>query len=117
MKINQLLLLTLVAATLALVGCQKSGVDTASLESSFESAEPAAQSSVDKAVASIKSGDYAGAIAELKSVAEKVKLTPEQEQAIRDVVAQLQQLLADTAKQAGDKAGEAVGDLQKSLKK
>jgi len=122
MKIHQIVLITVMAAAFALVGCKKSGtgtssVDTSKLESSFESAEPAAQSSVEKAVSSIKSTDYAGAMTELKSLADKVKLTPEQQQAVNDVVAQLQQVIADTAKQAGEKASEAVGDMQKTLKK
>lgn len=117
MKIHHLILITIVAAAVALGGCKKSGVDTSKLESSFKSAEPAAQTSVEKAVSAIKSADYAGALAELKSIAEKAKLTPEQEQAVKDIVAQVQQMLADTAKQAGEKASEAVGDLQKSLKK
>jgi hypothetical protein len=101
----------------ALVGCKKSGVDTSKLENSFKSAEPAAQSSVDKAVSAIKSNDYAGALTELKSLGDKVKLTPEQQQAINDVVAQLNQMVADAAAKASEKANEAVGDLQKSLKK
>jgi len=105
------------AAAFALVGCQKSSVDTSGLESSFESAEPVAQTSVEKAVSAIKSGDYAGAMAELKSLAEKVKLTPEQQQAINDLIAQLQQKVTDTAKQVGDEANKAVDDLQKSLQK
>jgi hypothetical protein len=119
MKIHQLMLVTIMAAAFALAGCKKSGgsVDTAKLESSFKSAEPATQSSVDKAVSAIKSADYAGALAELKSVAEKAKLTPEQEQAIKDVIAQVQQALADTAKKVGEDASKAVGDLQNSLKK
>jgi len=118
MKIHHLILVAITAAAFALGGCKKaSGVDTSKLESSFTSAEPATQTSVDKAVSAIKSADYTGALAELKSLAEKAKLTPEQEQAIKDVVAQLQEMVADTAKQAGEKASEAVGDLQKSLKK
>ena len=117
MKIQQLVITALTVAMFSLVGCSKSGVDTSKLESSFKSAEPAAQTSVDKAVSAIKSADYAGAMAELKSVADKVKLTPEQQQAINDVVAQLQQMAADAAKKAGAEANKAVGDLQKTLKK
>ena len=117
MKIHQLVLIIVTALAFALVGCKKSGVDTSKLENSFKSAETAAQSSVQKAVSAIKSADYAGAMTELKSVADKAKLTPEQQQAINDTVAQLQQMIADAAKQAGEKASEAVGDMQKSLKK
>ncbi len=118
MKIHKFILIAMTAAAFALAGCSKSSsVDTSKLEGSFKSAEAAAQSSVEKAVSAIKSADYAGAMAELKSIAEKVKLTPEQQQAINDVVAQLQTALADTAKKVGEDANKAVGDLQKSLKK
>jgi len=117
MKIHQLILITVMAAAFALGGCKKSGVDTSGLEKSFKSAEPASQSSADKVVSAVKAGDYAGATAELKTLAEQAKLTPEQQQAIKDVTAQLQQMIADAAKKAGEKANEAVGDLQKSLKK
>lgn len=106
------------AAILAVVGCKKGGsVDTSNLEKSFASAEATAKSSADKAVAAIKSADYAGALAELKTLGEKARLTPEQQQAIKDVVAQLQQLVADTANKAAGDANKAADDLQKSLKK
>ena len=106
------------AAALAVVGCKKGGsVDTSSLEKNFATAEAAAKSGVDKAVTAIKSADYAGALAELKTLAEKGKLTPEQDQAIKDVMAQLQQLVTDAANKVAGEANKAVGDLQKSLKK
>ncbi|MDW8310662.1 MAG: hypothetical protein RMK20_14910 [Verrucomicrobiales bacterium] len=115
MKIVHILFAGLAALALVVTGCKKSGVDTSRLESSFKSAEAAAQTSVEEAVTAIKAGDYAGGLAKLKSVADRVKLTPEQEQAIKDVIAQLQQKLGDAAKKAGQEAGKAVEDLQKSL--
>lgn len=117
MRIQQFVITAVAVAVFAFAGCSKSGVDTSKLENSFKSAEPAAQTSVEKAVTAIKSADYAGAMTELKSLAEKAQLTPEQQQAIKDVVSQLQQMLADTVKKAGEDASKAAGDLQKSLKK
>ncbi len=129
MKMYRVFWMLVVVASLAMIGCKKDeagsvSVDTSGLEKSFASAETAAKSGVDKAVAAIKSADYAGALAELKSLGEKVKLTPEQQQVIKDIMAKLEQAVAGAAKQAGeaatkaaDDAGKAVGDLQKSLNK
>lgn len=127
MKMYRSFWMVAMVAALAVVGCKKDesgtvSVDTAALESSFASAEAATKSAVDTAVAAIKSADYSGALAELKSLGEKAKLTPEQQQAIKDIMAKLEQAIAGVAKQAGeaatkaaDDAGKAAGDLQKSL--
>ena len=110
--------MTALAAILALAGCSKSGdVDTSAMEKSFKSTEPATQSAADKAVAAIKSADYAGALTQLKSLGEQAKLTPEQQQAIKDVMAQVQKAITDAAGKAAEGAGKAAEDLQKSLKK
>jgi len=114
-------LTAVMAATLAVAGCSKSGVDTSSLEKSFKSADAAIQSSVDKAVSAVKSAvksaDYSGALSDLKSLVSKAKLTPEQEQAIKDVMAQIEKVVADAAKKAVGDAQKAADDLTKSLKK
>ncbi len=115
MKFMHVLVAGLTAVALMAGGCKKSGVDTARLENSFKSAEAPAQTLVEEAVTTIKAGDYAGGLAKLKSVADKAKLTPEQQQAIQDVIAQLQKLLGEAAQKATQDAGKAVGDLQKSL--
>jgi hypothetical protein len=118
MRIHRILLMIVMAANLAVVGCNKSGsVDTANLEKSFASADATAKSGVEKAVSAIKSADYAGALAELGTLKDKVKLTPDQEQAVKDVVTQVQQIVTEAANKAAGEAGKAVGDLQKSLKK
>ncbi len=102
----------------AVVGCsKKSSVDTAPLESSFKSAEPATQSTVDKAVTAIKSQDYSGALTQLQTLAQNAKLTPEQQQAIKDVMAQVKQAITEQANKAAGEASKAAGDLQKSLPK
>ena len=107
-----------VVATFVITGCgSKGSVDTKPIETSFQSAEAATKSAADKAVAAIKSADYAGAVSELKSLASKAKLTPEQQQAIKDVMAQVEKALADVAAKAKDGAEKAAGDITKSLKK
>lgn len=104
-------------SALVLLGCSKSGVNTSKLESSFKSAEPAAKSNVDAAVTAIKAGNYAEALAKLQAAAAQAKLTPEQRQAIQDVIEQVQKQLAAKAEQMKKDAGKALGDLQKSLPK
>ena len=118
MKFTSWILAVLMVATVAFVGCgKKSSVDTAPLENSFASADPATKSSADKAVSAIKSSDYSGAVAELQKLAAQAKLTPEQKQAVKDVLAQVQKQLTDAVTQAGKNAENASKDLQKSLPK
>jgi hypothetical protein len=103
---------------LGLVGCgQKQAVETSALESSFKSAEPAAQTTVGKAVEAIKKADYPAALAELQKLAADAKLTPEQQTAVKDIIEQLKKLAAETLKQASEGANKAAGDLQKTLTK
>lgn len=112
-------ILTVIAVALfALIGCgKKNQVDTAPIEKSFASAEPGTKSSADQAVSAIKAGNYSGALAELQKLGAQAKLTPEQKQAIQDVIAQVQKQLSEAVGQAGKEAEKAAGDLQKSLKK
>ncbi len=100
-----------------LTGCSKSGVNTGKLEGSFNSAQPATKSSVDAAVAAIQAGNYTDALAKLQALGAQAKLTPEQQQAIQDVIAQIQKQLTAQAEKAQKDAGNALGDLQKSMKK
>ena len=109
---------TIMALTLAMSGCSKQGsVDTALFEKRFKSSEAAVQTGADKVMAAIKSADYPGALAELKSLANNAKLTPEQQQAIKDVMAQVEKLIADAAGQAAGEASQAVKDIPKTLPK
>ena len=117
MKAMNWILTVMAAAALVLSGCKKSGVDTAPLEKSFASAEPTAKSASDKAVAAIKASDYSGAMTELQKLAAQAKLTPEQQQAVKDVLAQVQKQLSDAATKVGKEAEKAGGELQKSLPK
>jgi uncharacterized lipoprotein YajG len=119
MRISGWILTAVMAATLALAGCSKQGssIDTSALENSFKPAEASLKDSADKAVAAIKSADYAGALAELKKLADNAKLTPEQKQAIQDVMAQVQKAIADATGKATEEAGKALEGVQKGLPK
>ena len=108
MKRMGFVLVGVMAVSLAFVGCGKKGVNTSNLQSSFKSAEPAMQSDVDKAVTAIKAGNYSEGLTDLQRLAAKAKLTAEQEQAIKDAIAQVQQRITEAA-------NKAAGDLQKSL--
>jgi len=98
------------------VGCAKKGeVDTAKLEASFSTAEPSAKSEMDKAVAAVKQQDWAGATASLQKLAADAKLTEAQKQAVKDTLAQVGNVIKDTANKAVGEANKALGDAQKKL--
>ncbi len=107
------------AVLLALVACNKNTptVDPAPIQKSFASSEPSTKTSADKAVNAIKAGDYAGALAELKTLAGNARLTPEQQQAIKDVMAQVQSALTAGVDKAKTDASKTVDDLKKSMQK
>src|SRR5438093_11196660 len=118
MKKHGLILVVAVAALFVWAGCEKkTNVDTSKMEKSFATAEPTTKSEADKAITSIKAGDYGAAVASLQQMAAKAKLTPEQEQSVKDVIAQLKNKLTDQVKQGGDDAKKGLGDLQKSVSK
>jgi len=123
MKILILTLTTVAGlALLGLTGCSKSGsdaaaIDTSKLQSTFSAVAAVDKAEVEKAIGAIKSGDFASAVTSLKQAAANVKLTPEQQQAIKDTLAQVQAKLGAAATEAADKAKTAAGDLQKAVGK
>lgn len=119
MKLQKIVLTTCIALAFAVVGCNKqsNSVDTAPIEKSFSSADATTKSSADSVISEIKNANYSGAMADLQKLAANAKLTPEQQQAIKDVLAQVQKALADTASKAADGANKAASDLQNSLPK
>ena len=119
MKLPKIVLTTCIALAFAVVGCNKQSntVDTTPIEKSFSSADPATKSTADTVVSEIKSANYSGAVTDLQKLASNAKLTPEQQQAIKDVVAQLRTALGDTASKAADGANKTATDLQNSLPK
>lgn len=118
MKTYLLVFASLFTAMFVFSGCNKSGsIDTTALENSFQSAESTTKASADKAIAALKAQDYSGALSELKTLASNAKLTPEQQQSIKDVMAKVQQSIADVASKAGAEATKGVDDLKKSISK
>ena len=118
MKLGKWVLTVIAATALLITGCKKEGsVDTSGFEKSFASADTSSKSTADSAASSAKSGDYAGALTQLQKLSAAAKLTPEQQQAVKDLMAQLQSKVSDAASQAGKDAQKAVGDVQKSLPK
>ena len=118
MKTSKWIHTAIMAVTLAMAGCGKqSSVDTAAFEKSFKTAEATVQTSADKVVTAIKSADYAGAMTELKTLASNTKLTPEQQQTIKDVMAQVEKAIADVANKATGEASKTMKDIPKALPK
>jgi hypothetical protein len=118
MKTSKWIHTAIMTVTLAMAGCGKqSSVDTAAFEKNFKTAEAAVQTGADKVVTAIKSADYSGAMTELKTLASNAKLTPEQQQSIKDVMAQVEKLIADTANKVAGEASKAMKDMPKALPK
>ena len=120
MKIQQLLLVIIAAAAFAVAACNKNGsvnVDTGKLTTAFESASADAKTAADTVATAIKSGAYAGAVTQLKALGDKYKLTPEQQQAVNDLVAQVQKIIADAAAKGAADASKGAADLGKALPK
>lgn len=121
MKIQHLFLTLIAAAAFVFAGCSKSNgtisVNTDKLTAAFQTAESDAKTAVDAAVTSVKNADYAGAVKQLKALGDKYKLTPEQQQAVNDVIAKVQKAIEAAASQASDAAGKAATDLGNAIKK
>jgi ribosomal protein L22 len=107
----------LLALALLLIGCEKggSGIDTSKLQSAFSSTTAPAKADIDKAITAIKAGEYSQALSYLGTAAKEAKLTPDQKDAIKDVLAQVQAKLKGAVQQGADQTQKAAGDLQKSL--
>jgi hypothetical protein len=105
-------------AAFGLTGCSKteSGdatIDTAKVQSAFATASAVDKAEVETAIAAIKAGDYTSAVAALQQAAASVNLTPEQQQSLKDLLAQAQAKLGAAAGEAVDKAKDAAGDAAK----
>lgn len=121
MKITTSIAIALITLSFTLLGCKKEGgavsIDTGAIEKAFSSADASLKDSAMMAVDAVKKADYAGALAELKSLASNVKLTDEQKKTVTDIVAQVQKALSEGMSKAADGAKDAIGDAQKALGK
>lgn len=119
MKTLTSLLITCIALAVAVTatGCKKSGVDTAPIEKSFSSAEPATKGTADKVVSEIKAGNYSGALSELSRLASDTKLTEDQKKAVADTLEQVKNQIKSAADAAAKDAQKGLEDAQKSLGK
>lgn len=88
-------------------------IDTANLQTAFQTAPEADKTEVQNAIAAIKSGNYTVAMTSLQKVASNANLTPEQKSALQNIMNQVQAKAVDL----GKKALSTSGDLQKSLPK
>lgn len=109
------MLCIVLVASVAMIGC--GGSPASKVESSFASAEPSLKEGAQKAVEAVKAGNYAGAAAQLQTLAANAKLTPEQQAAIKDLIADVQKHIQAKAAEAAENAKKAMGDLQKSFGK
>jgi predicted small lipoprotein YifL len=112
------ILVVALGASLAITGCgHKGAVSTSELRSSFKSAEPAMQSQVDKAVASVKSNNYPEALSDLQVLSHKARLTPDQQQSLKDTIAAIQNKISSTTNKPADGPQKLPAELQKLLGK
>ena len=124
MKIQQLFLVLIAAtALLVITGCHKSqspgavSVNTDQLTSVFQSAQGDMKTAADSVVTAVKNADYAGALTQLKALGEKYKLTPEQQQAVNDLMAQVQKAIDAAAGKISQDASKAATDIGNAMKK
>jgi len=101
------------ALAITFAGCSKDGaVDTSKVESTFSAAEPSAKSQVDQIVTAVKAGDFAAASAPLQALASNAKLTPDQQQAIKDLMTQVQEKVKEAAAKVAEQTAETVKKAQ-----
>lgn len=94
---------------LGLWGCKpEGGLDTAKVQSAFQTAEADDKAEVDKAISSIKSGDYTGALASLQKASANLKLTEEQKSALADLINQVKAKVGETAQKVAEDTSQAV---------
>ncbi len=104
------------AAALALAGCGGSTqVDTAKLKQSFQGAPPNAKSQVDKAIASLGAKQFAPALLALRDAVRQGPPTPEQSDALTDIIKQVQIIVAQNPKYDSPATYQAIEELDAAL--
>jgi len=131
-----------VVVGLALAGCKPAGgsgtesgapsIDASALLSQFSSADASVKSAVESAVESVKAGKYSDAVASLQKLASDIKLTPDQQTAVKRFLSEVQtkagsvlkevggaasKVATDAVNSAGDAANKAASDVKQGLGK
>jgi len=86
----------LILATILVACCSRyHGIDTGNLASTFKKAEPTLKAEAVAAIKAIKAGDFSEALTGLQKLSKRAKLDAEQQQAVKDVIAQIQKQMQD----------------------
>ncbi len=94
----------LLAIVILAVGCGRyHGIATANLASSFKTAEPALKAEADTAIKAVREGKLPDALTELQKLGKRAKLSAEQQQAVKDLIRQIQAKMEADAKKAAPK--------------
>jgi uncharacterized membrane protein YheB (UPF0754 family) len=144
MKTIFALFTALALCSLVITGCGKqensttsnestpAAINTAKVESEFAAAESSVKEQLNKAMADIKATNYSEAMQKLKTLTSEVKLTPQQQAAVKELLTQLQAKASSALKDAGEAitkgatstadtvsnaATKAVSDLKDTFKK
>ena len=104
------------AALLLLAGCGKTAPAPADDPQVFDKAAPELKQMWQIALEASKTNDYVTAEMVLYRLS-RPELTPEQRQAVKDVITQVQKQINAMANRGSADAQNAAGDLQKSLPK
>jgi hypothetical protein len=84
-------------------GCSRHhGIDTGNLSSCFQHAEPALKAEAATAIKALRDNKLPDALTELQKLAKRAKLSAEQQQAVKDVIAQIQTKMEADAKKAAE---------------
>jgi|ERR1017187_3129045 hypothetical protein len=110
------MLVVALGASLVITGCgHKGAVSTSELQSNFKSAEPAMRTLVDNAVAAVKSNNYPEALSNLQLLSHKARLTPDQQQSLKDTIAAIQEKTSSTTNKPAAEPPKIPVGLEKLL--
>lgn len=91
------------AGVLAVSCSRHHGIDTGNLSSCFKRAEPTLKTEADTIIKAIRDDKLPDALTELQKLAKRAKLSAEQQQAVKDLISQIQTKMEADAKKAAAK--------------
>jgi len=97
-------ILWLIPTIILAFGCSRHhGIHTGDFASSFKTAEPTIKVEADAVIKYIRDGKLPDALAELQILSKRARLSAEQQQAIKDLIRQIQAKMQADAKKATQK--------------